>query len=480
MSRFMARRGFLKAAGVAAAAGGLAACGATPTPQIVKEVVTQVVEKEVTKIVEGTPQVVKETVVVEQTVMVEPTAAPAEAVTVRFSSVGWGGWLSEPWQSIVSDFNASQSGIVVPEYEDVAEGMQKVMAAAAGNIAADVYMFENKFMFGFAARGFFLPLDDYVSASQTVKEENYFANDWGECFFRGKQYLVPFDNSPAMLWYNPEIFDEAGVAYPPTKYGEWKWEDFLSTAQALTKGEGAEKVFGWLGERGYYLLNWMWGAGSSGFLSDDKTTATFDTPESIEGLQWAVDLISQYGVQPTAEQLTEGGTSGTFYAKRGAMAQKGTWWAIDLKVQEGLKWNTAPQPDGPAGAWVRNPNDAWGVWLGSPNRDAAWQFIEYLDTPESLSKLTLAGLSPSKKSVLNEVFLKQEPTDVNWQLFIDALDSHVHAHPDTAIFQQMMDVFNPEWDAILAGQKTVAEAMPGVNEQVNALLDSCRAEGFCD
>ena len=165
MSRLMARRGFLKAAGVAAAAGGLAACGATPTPRIVKEVVTQVVEKEVTKIVEGTPQVVKETVVVEQTVVVQPTVAPAEAVTVRFSSVGWGGWLSEPWQSIVDDFNASQSGIVVPEYEDVAEGMQKVMAAAAGNIAADVYMFENKFMFGFAARGFFLPLDEYVSAS---------------------------------------------------------------------------------------------------------------------------------------------------------------------------------------------------------------------------------------------------------------------------------------------------------------------------
>ncbi len=323
----------------------------------------------------------------------------------------------------MADFNDSQSAIRVPEYEDVAEGMQRVMAAAAGNVAADVYMFENKFMYGFASRGFFLPLDELVASSSSVAADNYFENDWNECFFRGRQYLVPFDNSPAMIWYNPELFDEAGVDYPPTKYGEWTWEDFLITAKALTKGEGAQKVFGWLGERGYYLLNWMWGNGSSGFLSDDKTKATFDTPESIEALEWALSLILEHQVQPTAEQLTEGGTSGTFYAKRGAMAQKGTWWAIDLKVQEGLKWNTAPQPEGAAGSWVRNPNDAWGIWLGSPNRSQAWEFIEFLDSDESLTKLTNAGLSVSKKNVLYDVFLKQEPSDVNWQLFIDALEA---------------------------------------------------------
>ena len=479
MSKLLSRRNFVKAAGFAAAGGALAACGATPAPQIVEKVVTQVVEKEVTIIVEGTPQIVKETVVVEK--IVEATAAPAAVVPVRFSSCGWGGWLSEPWMSIVSDFNASQGAINVPEYEDVAEGYQRVMAAAAGNVAADVYMFENKQMYGFASRGFFLPLDDFVAASASVKAENYFENDWEECFFRGKQYLVPFDNSPAMLWYNPEIFDAAGVAYPPTKYGEWNWDDFLTTAQSLTSGEGAEKIFGWLGPgSNWYLLNWMWSNGSTGFLSDDKTNATFDTPESIEALQWAADLVLKYQVQPLPEQLTEGGSDGMFFGKRGAMSQKGTWWAISMKEQEGLKWNVGPQPDGKAGAFVRNPNDAWGIWLGSAHRSEAWQFVEFLDKDESLTKLTNAGLSTSKKSVLYDVFLKQEPQDVNWQLFIDALEGHVHRHPDTAIFQSMSDAFNPEWDAVIAGQKPVAEAMAVVTEQVNALLDACRAEGNCD
>jgi hypothetical protein len=73
----MTRRQALKsllALGVGAAA--LAACGATPTPQVVEKVV----EKEVTKIVEGTPQVVKETSVVEK--IVTPTPGPAQPITI--------------------------------------------------------------------------------------------------------------------------------------------------------------------------------------------------------------------------------------------------------------------------------------------------------------------------------------------------------------------------------------------------------------
>jgi len=80
MGRSLSRRDVLRFGLVGAGVASLAACGATPTPQVIEKVVTSVVEKEVTKIVEGTPQVVKETVVVQQTVEkvveVTPTAAP--------------------------------------------------------------------------------------------------------------------------------------------------------------------------------------------------------------------------------------------------------------------------------------------------------------------------------------------------------------------------------------------------------------------
>lgn len=476
------RRDFLKqAAGLTGLALLSGACGPAATPQTVEKIVTVEVEKVVKETVE-VEKIVKEIIEVEKVVTAEPP--PAEVLEIRFSSVGWGGWLAEPWMELVKGFNESQPAVQIPGgYEDIAEGYEKVMIQAVGGVAADVYMFETKFMQSFAARGFFTPLEDNVAISEVIKEEEYFAEDWKEMFWGGHQMLVPFDNSPAMLWYNKDVFDKAGVAYPPNKYGGWKWADFLETAQKLTQGEGAERVYGWGGERGWpYLLNWIWSNGGW-LLNEEKTECVIDMPETIEALQWAADLVHKHQVQPTSAALAdvEGGTNAMFYAGRAGMAQKGTWWALDLKAQEGLNWDVAPMPDGAAGSFVRNPLDAWGIWTGSQHREAAWQFIEFLSQNESLEVLTKAGLSMSKQAVMmSDAFLKQEPANVNWQLFIDALDGHTRRHPDTAIYPEMNNLLRSEWDAVLDGGSTVEQMAQNVKGPINDLLAECIAKGDCE
>jgi len=496
----LSRRGFLRLSAAAATGALVAACvPATPVlieKEVIKEVPVEkpvVVEKEVAKVVEKeVPKEVIKEVPVEKIVekikevpvekVVIATPMPAAPVQIRFSSVGWGGWLSDPWMELVDRFSESQSAIQIPNgYEDVAEGYQKVMAQAVGAVAADVYMFETKYMHGFASRGFFVPLDEYIAVSDVIKEEYYFADDWRQLFWGGRQYLAPFDNSPAMIWYNKDVFEKAGVDYPPNKFGQWKWTDFLDTALKLTRGEGAERIYGWAGERWWvYFLPWVWSNGGW-LLNEEKTQCVIDMPETVEALHWAQDLVHKHKVQPTSGELIPGGNSAMFYMGRAAMAQRGTWWAIDLKAQEGLRWNVAPMSDGKAGAFLRSPLDAWGIWTGSQHRDAAWEFIEFLSRSESLELLTKAGLSVSRKDVmLSDVFLKQEPTDVDWYLFVDALDGHIRPHPDTAIFTEMQDLITPAWEAVLDGASTVEEMVSKVKDPINELLADCIEKGFCE
>jgi multiple sugar transport system substrate-binding protein len=408
-------------------------------------------------------------------------AAPAQApVDVRFTTVGWGGWLAEPWMAMVQKFNESQSQANVA-YEDIAEGYEKVLAQAAGDIGADVYTFENKQMFSFASRGFFLPLDDMVASSQVIKKEAYFEEDWAEGFFKGKQYLAPFDNSPAMIWYNKDIFDEAGVPYPPAKFDDpdWKWADFLETAKKLTTGEGAEKVFGWAGERWWvYLLNWIWSNGGW-VLNEEKTECVIDMPETVEALEWAAALVLEHKVQPAVDQIIQGGNSAMFFGRRAAMAQKGTWWAIDLKAQEGLNWNVAPQPMGKAGTFVRNPLDGFGIWQGSAYPEQSWEMIEFFSQPEIMGLIVKAGLSVSHKDTMTTVFLEQEPKDVHWDLFLQALDGHTRPHPDTAIFPEMDNLLKTAWEAVIDGASTVPEMVAQVKGPINDLLADCIQKGNC-
>jgi multiple sugar transport system substrate-binding protein len=403
-----------------------------------------------------------------------------EAVALRFSTIGWGGWLSEPWMEMLNRFNEEDADVQA-SFEDIAEGYEKVMAQAAGNVAADVYLFENKYMYSYASRNFFLPLDDMVAGSEIVTKDAYYEADWNESFWRGTQYLAPFDNSPAMIWYNTDLFDAAGVAYPPSTFDDpdWQWEDFLSMAQQLTQGEGAEKVFGWVGERTwYYALNWIWSNGGD-VLNPAKTECVIDMPETVEALQWAADLTQKHQVQPVADQIIEGGTSAMFFGQRAAMAQKGTWWAIDLKAQEGLNWNVAPQPAGRAGAYVRNPLDAYGIWQGTQHPEEAWQLIESLSTPDSLAIIVRAGLSVSRKETMEQVFLTQEPQHVNWQLFLDALQSHTRRHPDTAIYPEMHNLLQPAWEALLDGASSAEAMVAEVKDPINQLLAECLEEGNC-
>ncbi len=78
--RTVSRRRLLSGSLIALGAAGLAACGTTPTPQVIEKVVTQIVE--------GTPQTVVETVVVKETVIVEgeaPSGAATEGASINIS-----------------------------------------------------------------------------------------------------------------------------------------------------------------------------------------------------------------------------------------------------------------------------------------------------------------------------------------------------------------------------------------------------------
>jgi ABC-type glycerol-3-phosphate transport system substrate-binding protein len=169
-----------------------------------------------------------------------------------------------------------------------------------------------------------------------------------------------------------------------------------------------------------------------------------------------------------------------FFGRRAAMAQKGTWWAIDLKAQEGLKWNVAPQPTGKAGSFARNPMAGLGIPQEAKHPEQSWQLLETLSQPEVLEIIIRAGQSVSRKeAMMSDVFLKQEPQDIHWDVFIQTLDGHTQRHPDTAIFPEMNDLLTPAWEAIVDGAGTVPEMVANVKGPINDLLSDCIEKGNC-
>jgi hypothetical protein len=80
---------------------------------------------------------------------------------------------------------------------------------------------------------------------------------------------------------------------------------------------------------------------------------------------------------------------------------------------------------------------------------------------------------------MTTVFLEQEPKDVHWDLFLQALDGHTRPHPDTAILPEMDNLLKTAWEAVIYGASTVPEMVAQVKGPINDLLADCIQKGNC-
>jgi multiple sugar transport system substrate-binding protein len=143
----------------------------------------------------------------------------------------------------------------------------------------------------------------------------------------GKIYGLPVSVSADALAYNLDLFDAAGVKYPPVNPDDksWTMEAFLEVAQKLTN---PPQSWGFSGALNCFNVGGVTDGTYFGMPAwdDSKKKALMDTPEFRRGLQYFLDLLHRYKVQPTAEEqagLTASLPRGTHLFLTGKIAMAG-------------------------------------------------------------------------------------------------------------------------------------------------------------
>ena len=197
----------------------------------------------------------------------------------------------------------------------------------------------------------------------------------------GNVYGIPYDVQPiCCLFYNKGHFDEAGIDYPTN---EWRWNDLLEAAQALTKVEGERTTqygFHTTGDVDRNLFVYSNG-GTVADSVEKPTKPTFDNPKTIEGVQFWADLINEHKVMPTPAFLESSGqgVSDMFATGRLSMFVGGYWTFVfnpDKFQQIDLGLQIAPAgPDGTRG--YATGGTAYCVSNDTPNVEPAWEFVKF-------------------------------------------------------------------------------------------------------
>jgi multiple sugar transport system substrate-binding protein len=481
MSRHLAsRRRVLAGMGVAGTAAVLAACGATPTPEVVEKVVkeTVVVTSEVEKVVKETVEVVS-TQVVEKEVVVTATASPKGPVNLVFFV--WMAPEQEPAvQAIFDQFNATNPEITVELQQapgSEVDKFQKVLLMIASGTPPDFTMGTSEIP-GYAARGVLLGLDPLIESSGLDMGIYNEAIVKSYLQYQGKQYGMPVMASTEVLAFNMDLFDAAGVAYPTDTWGDksWDWATFLDDAQKLTVEKGGQiDQFGTSGLLYYmYAIRW-WGAR---WANDEVTQITVDTPEMAAGIQSLADLTCKYHVQPMSAEWEMFGDADPLLSGKSGMQSLGLWSLLTYANSD-ANWAAAPWPLVEAGNAPFYPFGFY-VFAGSKNQAEAWKFLEFLSTPEqNLAWATAASRMPAMPQngpAWLEAFSSKKP-NARMNVITDLMNwsggdggEPFLAHPKNA--EMTANAITPTLDPVWACEAQASEVLPGLQAQLTEILNS--------
>jgi len=259
------------------------------------------------------------------------------------------------------------------------------------------------------------------------------------------QIGVPFAVYPSFIYFNKDLFDEAGLPYPPQHVGdtymgkEWNFDTLAAIAKQLTvddKGNDATSPSfapDHIVQFGFHLqygtdpraMGTLFGANR---MVDNEGNAVIPA-NWLAAWNYFYDAQFKDHWMPNRAYRDSDlfGKDNVFNSGNLAMAYTHMWYTgtIDPPSKNGKvkNWDIAVVPSYQGTTTAKLHADTFGIMKATKNPDAAFQVYKYLIQSKDL--LTVYGAMPAIKSQQADFFggldTKFAPNKVDWQVAVDML-----------------------------------------------------------
>jgi multiple sugar transport system substrate-binding protein len=251
----------------------------------------------------------------------------------------------------------------------------------------------------------FLPIDDLILEKE-IALETFNQAALSECRYEGQLYCVGSYSGALMLFYNKDMFDAAGLAYPSASE-PMTLENYAGLAEKLSipNTDLTKSVWG-----GFSAPPYWWIDQRMIFSEDGRTVENVaNSPASVRMYESLAGMIRD-GSAPSPSSIDGIGIPGGInVAGNELLAQKRVAMSIcDTTVftrleEEGIRWGVAPLPV-PVGtkAWVPSWTDKWGVFTASQHPQEALDFIAFIATEGNAIRASRLDTLPLNTAVAQE------------------------------------------------------------------------------
>lgn len=394
----------------------------------------------------------EEAAVVESNAPAEPAASAAAGEQIQFL-------LTYPQEKvelykILEEFQVETGIELEILYMPLADAKTQINIMVASNTLADVLDIDGIDTRAYAAMGILAELDEKIA--QDIDIGQYYEGPLEFGMYQDKCYGLPLSPSNLSLFYNKEMFAEAGIAEPPAT-----WDEMRTTLAALTGDDvyGIAMPANKSSDAAFCFLAFLFQSGGTiETLGEEATVTALNLYQEMLDNKWMSVEMANWGLEDGANQ---------FLGQKAAMLIDGCWRVKSMTANATFEWDTAPLPAGPAGL---------GTALGGHNIaaakgdkfDAAWELIAYINRPDNMQRFCESeNYLPARKDVsANSTYFQTGAI----KAFADSLE-FTNPRGPLVKWPAYESVMIEMVQSVIVGAKTPEDAAAAANEEMKQFLD---------
>ncbi len=387
-------------------------------------------------------------------------------VEVSFWSLFTGGD-GEFFDAMVKEFNRTHPDIVMKSDTVKFDNYYtKLTTALAAKNAPDVVVVHQSNLLNYVPKGSLYPLDDILKQLNAPMSD-FVPAPLEACRFDGKLYALPLDVHALIMYYNTDLFKQAGVTKVPQTYDE-----VIKAAQAVQQKTGAMglAVDNTTATYKAYTLTRLFMSmlkqEGVDILSADNSKANFNNAAGEKALKALIDMVQTYKVTPSG--LDYDGAVTAFRLGKAGMHFNGVWATGMFEEQNGLAFAAVPLPPmmGQPAAWSGSHTLAVPVQktMDPKKLEAAVTFILWMT--EHGEMWAKAGHIPIRVSVTQKPEFQNLPYRKG---YADAAAFAI-APPRTPAWDEIYNNLSDSLEYAVNRNQNVKTALADMEKKVNDII----------